>query len=115
MISIQFSNGNSANVPWTNGMSAQDALELAYSVIVFGASYYGSTLGYYVTMVDGTHDSPSSDQYWAFYHNGVLSSKGINLTILNDGDIISFVNTKYSSAKHQGTQLEIKHMHAETD
>ena len=113
MVSITVDNGSAVQVDWTSGMNAQTALERAYSQITFGITYYGSSLGYLVVMLNGAYDSPTSGYYWAFYYNGQYATQGIDYTILNDGDSISFVNTSYNEEKHKGTLLEVKHEHAQ--
>lgn len=111
MISITISSEVPVSVPFAAGMNAQKALEESYPSIQFGVNYYGS-LGYMVVMLNGIYDAPASGFYWQFSVNGVLSPTGIDGTILNDGDSISFDNIQYSPTNHANTLLEVKHQHA---
>lgn len=65
-----------------------------------------------ITMINGIYDAPDSGYYWEFLRNGQSSNSGIDSTILNDGDIISFKNVKYSESLHGGTLLEVKYREA---
>ena len=92
------------NIPWTEGMNAQTALERAYGIppgLSFALQYYGPSLGYLVIMIDGTFDA--GNDYWFFYVNGVLSPTGVDSTILNAGDVLGFVYESYDEAKHSET------------
>ena len=63
-------------MPWSSGMNAQNALELAYDQInstgkfTYGFQYFGRTLGYLVFMVNETYDTFTSSAmpyfYWEF-------------------------------------------------
>ena len=112
MVTITISGGQPVSVNWFSGMNSQQALEEAYPNITFGVNYYGSSLGYMAVMINGTYDDSNSHMYWEFYYNGNPSNKGIDSTILNDGDSISFENTSYNEVTHKGTLLEIKHQKA---
>ena len=114
MVTITISGGSPVSVNWYPGMNVQNALELAYNEVQFGLQFYGYNLGYMVVMVNGTYDSSKSGYYWEFYYNGKSSNSGIDSTMLNDGDSISFDNVCYSPETHKGTLLEIKHNKATT-
>ncbi len=108
-------------VPWQNGMTAQDALEAAYNQIQnhqqfsFALDYYGSfssggngPLGYLVVMVNGVYDIPNDGLYWAFLVNGAYAAAGIDYTVLNDGDVIAFVNAPYAEGLHGKSPVAAK-------
>ncbi|MEM6685213.1 MAG: DUF4430 domain-containing protein [Bacteroidota bacterium] len=109
MITITISEKKPITVDWFPGMNAQNALELAYKDISFGAKFYGYNLGYMVVMINGVYDAPDSGYYWEFFYNGDSADAGIDATRLNDGDTISFKNTPYDEHTHKGTLLEAKH------
>ncbi|SKB02128.1 protein of unknown function [Prosthecobacter debontii] len=100
-------------------MNAQQALEGAYNQInntsqfTFSLQYYGAQFGYLVMMINETYDSFISSAapffYWAFYLNGVTSQTGIDQTVLNAGDTITFAFETYSAETHQASTLGIKH------
>jgi len=109
------------SVPWTQNMNVQDALESAYNVIQnsadfsfaiqFFGTFQGSPLGYMVIMMNGDYDLPGTGEYWALLVNGIYASKGIDYTVLNPGDTVSFINEPYADTKHQNTAVAIKHWH----
>ncbi len=101
MITIENSGKTISGIPWTNQMNVQTAMERAYIIppgIQFALQYYGPSLGYAVIMIDGVFDT--SEKYWFLYINGKLSNKGIDQTILNDGDVVGFIYENYDSNKH---------------
>jgi hypothetical protein len=118
-VTIEITGGPSVSVPWTSGMSAQDALELAWNAInstakfTFGLQYYGTTLGYMVFMVNETFDSFVSSAapyfYWEFLLDGAPQNQGIDSTKLASGQKATFTFTQYVAAQHAGTALEAKH------
>lgn len=118
-VKIEIKGGPSVAVPWTSGMSAQDALELAWNAInstakfTFGLQYYGSTLGYMVFMVNETFDSFISSAepyfYWEFLLDGNPQNQGIDSTKLASGQTVTFTFTQYVAGQHAGTSLEAKH------
>src|SRR6267378_5702192 len=59
-------------------------------------------------MLNGTYDLPSQGQYWGLLVNSVYASAGIDLTTLNPGDLVEFVNEPYA-AKHAATAVEFRH------
>ena len=109
MVTITISGEQPVSVNWSSRMNAQQVLEEAYSNITFAAKYYGSSLGYMVVMINGVYDDPSYRMYCEFFYNGNSSNYGIDSTILNDGDSISFKNVLYREETHKGTLLEQKH------
>lgn len=105
-------------VPWTSGMNAQTALELAASEagssgFSFALEYYPSQRGYLVLMINETFDTfaSSSDPFffWDFLINGTPSQTGIDNTILKPGDVVGFRFDLFDPDKHQGTLLGAKH------
>jgi len=62
-VSLEVVGGPSVQVPWTTGMTAQDALEAAYDQInssatfTYALQFYGTPLGYLVLMINETYDS----------------------------------------------------------
>jgi hypothetical protein len=118
-VSVEVVGGPSTPVAWTQGMNAQQAMELAWSAInsaqkfTFGLQYYGPQLGYMVFMINETFDSFVSSSepffYWHFFVNDQPASTGIDGTILNAGDRIKFSFDRYVPEQHAGTLLEAKH------
>lgn len=101
MITIKNSGKTISGIPWTKNMNVQTAMERAYAIppgIKFALQYYGNSLGYAVIMIDGVFDIQK--KYWFLYINGKLSNTGIDLTILNDGDVVEFIYESYDSNKH---------------
>ena len=117
-VSVTIAGGPSVQVAWQAGMNAQNALELAWNQInnstsfTYGLQYYGSADGYLLFMVNETYDSFLSSAapyyYWEFFVNGVSQNQGIDSTILNPGDAVSFGFSQYSLEQHAGTTLEAK-------
>jgi len=116
MVTVNVYGGPSTQVNWSSGMNAQQAMEAAYIAapqsFIFGLQYFGQ-YGYMVIMINQTFETFATSEapyyYWDFLYNGNPSSTGIDQTILNDGDTISFELTTYSATKHKGTLLEVKH------
>jgi Domain of unknown function (DUF4430) len=118
-VTVTIVGGPSIAVPWIQNMNAQQALEGAYNQInntsqfTFSLQYYGSQYGYLVMMINETYDSFISSAapffYWAFYLNGVPSQTGIDQTVLNAGDTVTFAFETYSAETHQISTLGIKH------
>jgi len=106
-------------VPWSQGMNVQQLLESAYNQVqdasrfAYGLQFFGSyqaePLGYMVTMVDGVSDLPSEAVYWALLVNDQYSQFGIDLTILQDGHVVTLNNESYVPSTHAGTHLQAKH------
>lgn len=102
------------NIPWTQGMNVQMVLEAAYNLyqnpptpspLSYWIEYFGTVnslyLGYYMTMIDGT--SQMGNNYWFFYINQVVGLKGIDDTIVDAGDQISFKYEAYAPLLHVRT------------
>lgn len=98
------------NIPWTSGMNVQQVLEAAYNTFVcppafpelsYWISYFGASMGYMVTMMDGT--AQMGNNYWILYINNVIATAGIDSTIVNSGDQVQFNYEPYSSELHGGT------------
>ena len=117
-VTVEITGGPSVAVAWSVGMTAQDALSLAWNKInsaaqfTFGLQYYGSTLGYMVFMINETFDSFLSSAepyyYWEFLVDGAPQNQGIDNTKLNAGSTVTFTFTQYVAAQHAGTTLEAK-------
>lgn len=117
-VSLEVVGGPFVAVPWKAGMTAQDALEAAYNQINSSATFsyalqfYGSQLGYLVLMINETYDSFISSAepfyYWEFLVNDVPATKGIDHTVLSDGDAVKFSFEQYIPLKHKGSLLEAK-------
>lgn len=111
-------NGPSVNVAWSQGMTAQQALEAAYIAIgssqqfTYAVQYFGQ-YGYLVVMINETFEtfnpSAAPNYYWEFFVNGTPSQTGIDGTILNAGDKISFELEAYLPQKHATTTVGAKH------
>ena len=103
-VGIAITDGPSANVAWTAGMSVKQVLEEAESYLgesfIFSLEYYGPTLGYLVNMINETYDtfksSGSPFYYWELLVNGVPSSTGVDSTFVEDGDTVTFTFVNYS-------------------
>jgi hypothetical protein len=117
-ISIKVEGGATiSNVPFTTGMNVQQALEAAYNsfsnppnipTISFWLEYYGTSLGYLVTNMDGVTQQGS--KYWMLYVNGILATEGIDSTILSDNDVVSFKYESYSEEIHGHTIMKQFHL-----
>ncbi len=120
-VSIVVNQNSPIVVPWQSGMNAQAALEAAYNQIqnhrqfCFALDYYGafgaggeSPLGYLVIMINGIMDLPNDGTYWAFLVNGSYAAAGIDYTVLNDGDVVSFQLESYSAGLHRGSTVAAK-------
>ena len=100
-ISIEPNGSTISNIPCTEGMNVQKAMEMAYAIppgITFSIEYFGAEFGYLVLTVDGTTNENS--YYWFLYVNGTLSPTGIDDTILSAGDAISLQYEIYNPATH---------------
>jgi hypothetical protein len=117
-VSVEVVGGSTVTVAWTQGMNAQQALELAWTAInntqtfTYGLQYYGPQLGYMVFMIDETFDSFLSAAqpffYWHLFVNDQPAKQGIDSTILQDGDRVKFSFDRYIPDQHAGTLLESK-------
>jgi uncharacterized protein DUF4430 len=119
IVTVQVVNGPTIKVPWTAGMNAQQALERAYDVtsspseFTYALQYYGKQLGYLVLMMNETYESFMSSAhpfyFWESLVNGTPSTTGIDGTVLNDGDTITFELRAYNPAVHSGSTLKTKY------
>jgi hypothetical protein len=94
-----------SNVPWQANMNGQDAMEHAYgsgSGYSFLLQYFGPQLGYEVISIDNIASQAGTDAYlfWEFSVNGIVASKGVDQTTLNDGDQIGWNYTVYDQTAH---------------
>ena len=124
-VTVTIAGGPSATVPWQQGMTALQAMELAQGIIepdpnqqfTFGLQYYGASLGYLVNMINETYDSfiskggesASPFFYWQFLVNSQPPTQSIDRTILSAGDEIRFEFEIYIAERHQSTLLSSKH------
>ena len=118
-VTVVVSGGPTITVPWTEGMSAQKALEGAYVVLrssaqfTYALQYYGTALGYLVVMINETYDSFISSAapffYWEFLLNGTPSPTGIDQAILEAGGVVTFEFQQYIPAKHAKSTLKAKY------
>ena len=115
-VSVEVVGDGITTVAWSEGMNGQAALEEAHNAapqLTFALEYFGSTYGYMVVMINGTYESFSATEapfyFWELYVNGQSAQQGIDGTILNDGDIMSFAFVLYDPDAHAGTLLAVKH------
>jgi len=106
MITIKITYGPTFKVAWKSNMNVQQAIETAYNnaatgTFTYSLQYYGSSLGYLVTMINETYESFNSKEapffFWEFLLNGKVSSTGIDNTFLKDGDEVIFEFSPYLS------------------
>lgn len=118
MITINITNGPTLTANWTSGMNVQQALEQAYSntpsgTFTYALQYFGSAYGYLVLMINETYESFNSKQspffFWEFILNGQIASNGIDQTILNDGDVVTFDFTVYTQNATPESTTHIKY------
>jgi hypothetical protein len=122
-VNVSVTGGPSTAVPWKAQMSAQDALEAAWTLLnpvpttpptfSYALQYYGS-MGYLVIMINETYETSSSKAtpnfYWEFYYNNNPASVGIDGQQLNDGDSISFAFESYDPTVDPSTSWKkLKH------
>jgi hypothetical protein len=92
------------NVPWQAEMNGQDAMEHAYGSAGYSflLQYFGPQLGYEVVSIDNMASQSGTDAFlfWEFSVNGVVASKGVDQTTLNDGDQIGWNYTVYNASAH---------------
>ena len=96
-------------VPWQANMSAQSAMEQAYSSgsgYSFLLQYFGPQLGYEVVSIDNIASQAGTDAFlfWQFCVNGTIAAQGIDETFLNDGDQIEWNYTIYNASAHGATR-----------
>lgn len=118
MVTVQIKGGPSYQIAWFQGMNAQKALQSAYDTsnqgdFTFSLQYYGSNLGYLVDMINETYDTFISKYepyfFWEFLVNEQVSHTGIDSTLINDGDTITFQFVTYNFQTHQNTTLQTKY------
>src|SRR5689334_11345511 len=89
-VSVTVKNGPTTTVPWTQGMTALQALEGAWTALNTGpvqfnyaVQYYGS-MGYFLVMMNNTADSAYADPpvwpacFWAYLLNGTAQFVGLD-------------------------------------
>jgi hypothetical protein len=115
-VSVEIVGDGTTEVAWTDGMNVQQALEAAYEAapgLTFSLQYFGSNYGYLVQMINGTYETflPTGGPtyYWELFVNGAPAPQGIDGTILNDGDSVTFEYVRYDAHAHAGTLLAVKH------
>lgn len=118
-VTVAVTGGPSMEVPWAEGMNAQQALEAAWRQVhdtnrfTYGLQYFGEGLGYLVFMLNQTYDTfaPLDHPYffWEFLVNGTPADKGIDGVTLRPGDQVGFRFQTYDSDAHAGTPLQAKH------
>ena len=118
-VTLEIDGGSTISVPWTQGLTARQALEAAWQEVAdgdsftYGLQYYGSSLGYLVFMINETYDTFLSVSepffYWEFSINGNPAPSGVDETVLNAGDVVGFALQAYEPAKHEGSLLAAKH------
>ncbi|SMO35914.1 DUF4430 domain-containing protein [Solitalea koreensis] len=97
--------GRVFQVPWTNNMNGQQALERAYDIdqlegsdFSFGLQYFGHKLGYMVFMLDGIYDDVENKKnFWVLIVNDKVSDQGIDSVILNPDDEMKFDYQSYAT------------------
>ncbi len=105
MITIKITNGPTLQASWTSGMNVQQAMEKAYNAqsgkFTYSLQYFGSSLGYLVSMINETYESFYFKEgpffFWEFLVNGTVATHGIDNTVLYDGDIVTFEFIVYNS------------------
>jgi hypothetical protein len=107
-------------VPWTGTMNVQQLMEAAYNQVqprspagfTFALQYFGTfqsqPLGYLAVMVDGAYDLPDQRVFWALKVNGRYATRGIDYTVVVDGDVVTLSNEVYDAEVHTGTHVEVK-------
>jgi hypothetical protein len=118
-VKVSVASGPSAEVSWSQNMNAQQALELAWVALekqkphafTYALQYFGQ-YGYMVSMINETYDTFASTYapfyYWEFFVNGQPPIKGIDETILSEGDQVSFSFSLYTP-QEASAQLTAKH------
>jgi hypothetical protein len=95
--------GTTITVPYTSNMNVQQVLEGAYNtftnppnlpMLSYWIKYYGATLGYLVSMLDGT--TQMGNMYWRLYINNTAVQTGIDATTVHSGDQVQFKYEAYS-------------------
>jgi Domain of unknown function (DUF4430) len=99
-VTIQVVGGPTMTIPFTSGMNAQQAMEKAFDSqpsptgFTYALQYFGAQLGYLVVMINETYESFISSShpfyFWEFLVNGQPAQSGIDNTVLNPDDVITF-------------------------
>ena len=118
MITINITNGPTLTANWTIGMNVQQVLEQAYNnaptgTFTFALQYFGRSYDYLVLMINETYESFNSKQnpffFWEFMVNGQFATQGIDQTILNDGDVVTFEFTTYNANSNPSSTTHLKY------
>ena len=119
MVTVRIEGGMEYQVRWVSGMIALDALEEAYNKQYFSGpftysiQYYGRSVGYLVNMLNETYDSFASKHepyyFWEFMVNNEAAPSGIDNTLIEDGDVLSFSYVTYTAKIHAQTTLQSKY------
>jgi hypothetical protein len=90
-------------VPWSPGITLRSALEEAYDRVPehrrvrFAIEYFGrlqrEPLGYMLIMVDRVYNlAGQAPFFWKLVLNGVPTPRGIDFTVLDDGDVVTLLD-----------------------
>ncbi|MNV06774.1 hypothetical protein D3C71_971730 [compost metagenome] len=117
MITIKITDGPTLQASWTNGMNVQQAMEKAYNAqsgkFTYSLQYFGSSLGYLVSMINETYESFYFKEgpffFWEFLVNGTVATHGIDNTTLNDGDVVTFEFIVYSQSTNAASTTHAKY------
>jgi hypothetical protein len=104
------------DVPYESGINVQQVMQSAYdadpaarSTLAFDVEYFGSSLGYELTTLDGIAGQAGGDGntylFWELLINGQPSATGIDQTFPADGDTVEWNYLTYT-AQHAGTRHE---------
>ena len=116
-VTVDFPDGSSITVP---GVPAPTACRPNVRLAMLNANYLNPKLtfqttfyypyGDYVTEINGWHGG--GGRYWALYVNGTAASCGINSTLLNAGDTVTWklVSTTEKSHDEKSFQAKIHKM-----
>ena len=117
-VTLEISGGPTFTVPWAKGMNAQQVLERASTQLqkpsdfTFALQYFGPSLGYLVLMINETYETYMSSThpffFWEFLVNGTPSQTGIDNTIVNAGDTITFSFETFDPVRHARSTLKAK-------
>ncbi|MNJ90830.1 hypothetical protein D3C87_84700 [compost metagenome] len=117
MITIEITSGPTLQANWTKGMNVQQAIEVAYNnqsgKFTYSLQYFGTALGYLVSMINETYESFYFKEgpffFWEFSVNGVVATKGIDNTVLKDGDVVTFEFIVYNSSTNAASTTHTKY------
>jgi hypothetical protein len=117
-VTVSVIGGPTVSVDWTPGMNVQLALEGAYDVLkgqselTYALQYFGSQLGYLVIMINETYESFMSSShpffFWEFLVDGTPSQTGIDTTVLNAGNVVTFELQAYDAEGHALSTVRAK-------